>query len=264
MNSTGRPAVALAAILLLLAAAFAGGIAYFKGRDATSAQQALDQRQRAAVEGIIESYLVENPEVLVRAMNALQAKRQLSEEQRLRDTLARHAKVLYEDDPRFNGGNLQGDVTIVEFFDYQCGYCKRVFPKLMKVLAEDGNVRIVFKDIPILGPVSVLAAKAAIAAARQDKYEAMHKVMMGAKFRLNEARIMGIAEGLGLDMERFRADMKAPETQALIDRNLALAQALGINGTPAFVIGRRLIPGAIGEEDFVNLIAEARRAAEGS
>ena len=174
MNSTGRPAVALAAILLLLAAAFAGGIAYFKGRDATSAQQALDQRQQAAIEGIIESYLIENPEVLVRAMNALQAKRQLSEEQRLRDTLARHAKVLYEDDPRFNGGNLQGDVTIVEFFDYQCGYCKRVFPKLMKVLAEDGNVRIVFNDQYRVCHQSSTVAEKGAAARRLRPVRASH------------------------------------------------------------------------------------------
>ncbi len=264
MNSPGKTPVSLTLVLLLLAAAFAGSIAYFRNNDAGTTRPVLDARQQAAIGDVIESYLIENPEVLVRAMNALQTKRQLSEEQRLRDTLSRHAKALYEGDPRFNGGNLQGDVTIVEFFDYQCGYCKRVFPELMSVLAQDGNVRIIFKEIPILGPVSVMAAKAAIAAARQDKYEAMHKVMMGAKFRLNEARIMGIAEGLGLDMKRFRADMEAPETQALIESNLQLAQSLGISGTPAFVIGQRLVPGAIGKDDFISLIAEARRNAGGS
>ncbi len=157
-------------------------------------------------------------------------------------------------------GNLYGDVAVVEFFDYNCPYCKRVAPTVKTVLDEDPGVRVIYKEFPILGPESVIAAKAALASLEQDpaKYFAFHDAMMSNRGRLTETRIMDIAAEVGFDGERLKADMAAPEIEATIARNRALARALGISGTPAFVIGDRIVPGAIDLPALKRLIARAR------
>jgi protein-disulfide isomerase len=147
---------------------------------------------------------------------------------------------------------------VVEFFDYNCGYCKRAGANVKKALGDDGNARLVYKELPILSESSKVAAVAALAAARQGKYAQMHEALMGARGALDQARIMGIASDLKLDMAKLQKDMADPAIEAAIQKNLALAAALGVNGTPGFVIGDKLIPGAVDADVLKKAIADAR------
>jgi len=158
-------------------------------------------------------------------------------------------------------GNPDGDVTLVEFFDYNCPYCRQVAPVVAEAEATDPQLRIVYKEFPILGPGSVFAAKAALAAHQQGLYFAFHEALMQAGGRADEESVLAVARDVGLDVERLRSDMKDPEIQAAIDRNLALAEALRITGTPGFVVGRRILRGATELETLQSLIREARTAA---
>jgi protein-disulfide isomerase len=157
-------------------------------------------------------------------------------------------------------GNPDGDVTLVEFFDYNCPYCRRVAPVVAEAEAADPQLRIVYKEFPILGPGSVFAAKAALAAHRQGLYFALHEALMQAGGRAAEDSVLAVAKAIGVDIERLEADMADPEVQAAIDRNLALAEALRITGTPGFVVGRRILRGATDLETLQSLIREARTA----
>ena len=167
---------------------------------------------------------------------------------------------LFKDPTSPVGGNPNGDVTIVEFFDYQCGYCKRVFPRLEKLLIDDSNLRFVFKEMPILGPNSVFAARAALAARKQGEkqYVAFHKVMMASRGSLNKASVLRFATDAGLDVERLKGDMEDDNINDMIRRNLKLADALSINGTPAFVIGDTIVRGAVDLLKLKILVERAR------
>ncbi len=155
-------------------------------------------------------------------------------------------------------GNPDGDVTIVEFFDYQCGYCKTMAGPMRDLVKTDGKVRWVLKEFPILGPESMVAARASLAAHRQGKYETFHFTLMGLRGRLSEAAIWQAAAEAGLDIARLRQDMADPAIEALINTNYQLAQALQIEGTPAFAIGGTLVPGAAPKEHLSELVRRAR------
>ena len=146
---------------------------------------------------------------------------------------------------------------MVEFFDYQCAYCRRVMPSLQAQLRDDGKLRVVFKDFPILGENSVTAARAALAARQQGRYVPFHFALMGAS-DLSLDGIMAVARSVGIDTQRLATDMNAPEIETQIQANYALARTLGIEGTPAFVIGDELIPGALSKTRLTELIQEAR------
>jgi protein-disulfide isomerase len=155
-------------------------------------------------------------------------------------------------------GNPDGAVTVVEFFDYRCPYCKAVARDMIETLEAEGDVRIVFKEFPILGPDSQTAAKAALAADRQGKYLPFHQALMDHKGTLDRDAILDIAEELGLDLELLEVDMESPEVATVIARTLALAEALDIGGTPAFIIGDELVPGAVDMKTLKDLVAKAR------
>jgi protein-disulfide isomerase len=155
-------------------------------------------------------------------------------------------------------GNARGDVALVEFFDYNCPYCKRAAPEVARAQSNDPKLRIVYKEFPILGASSTFAAKAALAAHRQGKYVEFHNALMDARGTLTEKAVLDTAGRLGLDLDRLKADMATSAVQAAIDRNLALARALNINGTPGFVIGEQIVPGAIDLARIERLIREAR------
>lgn len=212
------------------------------------------------VEQIVRDYLLKNPEVIVEALQLYQEREEQAEADRAKQMLMAHRDRLDDPTGRFVSGNPQGDVTIVEFFDYRCSFCKRVLPALLDEVRKDGNVRLVFKEFPVLGDDSVRAARAGIAAAQQNRYYDMHLALMQTRGNLTEDKILSIAGDLGLDVERLRADMSSPETEAEIARNYELAQILNIRGTPGFVIGDELVPGAINAEQFRALIAQARRS----
>jgi protein-disulfide isomerase len=149
-------------------------------------------------------------------------------------------------------------VALVEFFDYRCPYCKQVAPAIEALLGEDKQLRIVYKEFPVLGPESVTASRAALAARKQGKYEALHRALMGMKGQINDAAIFNVAQSAGLDVEKLKRDMQAPEIDRMLQANQQLAAALDIRGTPGFVIGDEVVPGAIGIDALRQLIATAR------
>jgi len=150
-------------------------------------------------------------------------------------------------------------VTIVEFFDYRCPYCKTMTDALFDIVKADGKVKLVMKDLPVLGPDSVLAARAALAARNQKKYEEFHKAMMHLKGPLNEQTILKTAAEAGLSAEKLKKDMEDQQIDKAINDNLQLAHALGVNGTPAFIVGDQLIPGAMPPAALKQLIDQARK-----
>ena len=160
-------------------------------------------------------------------------------------------------------GNADGDITIVEYFDYNCPYCRKVEPELRQVVQDDGKVKLVYKDWPVLGPVSVAAARMALAAKYQDKYVAAHDALMGTASRLTEPRIRELLAGAGIDVDRAAKDLEtnAKAIDALLARNNDQATAFGFKGTPSFIIGKFRVPGALTMAQFDQAIADARKAA---
>ena len=217
-----------------------------------------------AIRQIIRDYLLEHPEVLIEAGQALQAKRAAEEAEQAKHVIRRYRDEIFSDPEAPVAGNPDGAITLVEFFDYRCGYCRRVKPTLEALLAENDDLRVVFKEFPILGPESTLAALAALAARGQGSYEAFHWALMETEGSFDMDHILSVAGSVGLDTERLARDMEEPALDALIERNAVLANALGISGTPAFVIGERVIGGALPLEQFRIAIADARQALQGN
>jgi protein-disulfide isomerase len=160
-------------------------------------------------------------------------------------------------------GNADGDITIVEYFDYNCPYCRKVEPELRQVVQDDGKVKLVYKDWPVLGPVSVAAARMALAAKYQDKYVAAHDALMGTASKLTEPRIRELLAGAGIDVDRAAKDLEtnAKAIDAILARNNDQATAFGFKGTPSFIIGKFRVPGALTMAQFDQAIADARKAA---
>jgi protein-disulfide isomerase len=219
-------------------------------RTATAAEFTPSQRQ--AIEAIIHDYLMEHPDVLIDTLRA-------AEDAKAKQVLSDRHHEIFDDPATPIGGNPQGDVSIVEFFDYRCPYCKQVQPELETLLGQDRNLRFVYKEMPVLGPSSVVAAHAALAARLQGKYEAFHNAMMAAKGQISEDVVYRVAGSVGLDLERLKHDMASSEVAQAVKANLALAEALDIHGTPGFVIGDRIIPGAVELDTLKDLIAESRK-----
>jgi protein-disulfide isomerase len=209
------------------------------------------------VEKIVRDYLLREPKVVFDALQELQRQEAAATAARQKAAIAANQKKLLDDPLTPVGGNPEGDVTLVEFFDYRCTYCRRVVSSVRELLDEDGDLRVVFKDMPVLGPDSVRAARAALASRKQDGYVPFHFALM-ASDDLSPAGIRAAAKSVGLDPDRLEADMEAPEVNAVIEANYALAHELGIEGTPAFVIGDQLIPGAVEKARLEHLIDEAR------
>jgi protein-disulfide isomerase len=213
---------------------------------------------QAAFEARVRAYLLAHPEVIVEALNELEKRQQAEAEIKQKQTIVDQRDALYSSTGDPVAGNPDGAVTVVEFFDYRCPYCKAVARDMIETLEAEGDVRIVFKEFPILGPDSQTAAKAALAADRQGKYLPFHQALMDHKGTLDRDAILDIAEGIGLDLELLEVDMESPEVATIIARTLALAEALDIGGTPAFIIGDALVPGAVDMKTLKDLVAKAR------
>lgn len=213
---------------------------------------------KAALGNSIRDYLLANPEVLVEAMQELERKQDSQRDTVAHKAIQENRAALTSDPDSPVVGNPNGDVTIVEFSDYQCPYCKRAHTTVKSVLAADNKVKLVFKDLPILGEPSRIAALAALAARAQDKHVAMHDALMESGGKLDRDRIMQIAASVGLDVARLQKDMEDPKLKEIIERNMALASALGVRGTPAFVIGNQFVPGAVDADTLKRLISDAR------
>ena len=222
--------------------------------------KALTPAEKRAIEDIVHGYILENPEVIIEAIQNLRQRQEKQTREQARGNLVKYHNELFRDPVTPVGGNPKGDVTIVEFFDYRCGFCKRVFPDIIKVLNEDRNIRYVFKEFPILGPESVFAAKAALAAWLLDsgKYQSFHQALMKTKGALPESRVLRIAAERGFDVRALKKTMDDPRVTAMIEKNFALAEALDINGTPAFIIGDQVVRGTIDLTSLKELVSKAR------
>jgi len=215
--------------------------------------------QKQEMGEIIRQYLMENPEVLRDAFQALERKEALAKAQGAKAAISNMAGDIFRADGDLVVGNPKGDVTMVEFFDYNCGYCKRSLPDVLKLVETDKNLKIVIKEFPILGAGSMVASKAAIASRVQGKYWPFHLAMLKKRGSVNEAAVFQIAAKVGLDIKKLKTDMESPEVIAIIQRNHTIARNLDINGTPAFVIADNIFPGAVGYDQLAKEVKKVRK-----
>jgi protein-disulfide isomerase len=215
--------------------------------------------QRRAIEAIIHDYLMQNPDVLIEALREAEAKANTDADAKAVQVLRDRRREIFDDPATPVGGNPQGDVAIVEFFDYRCPYCKQVHPAIQNLLDQDRKLRFVYKELPVLGPQSDMAAHAALAARLQGKYEPFHIAMMAIKGQITDEVVYRVAGSIGLDVDRLKRDMTDPEIDQALSANKALANALDIRGTPGFIIGDHIIPGAIDLDALKNMVADARK-----
>ena len=222
----------------------------------TQAQQSKDD-----IEKIIREYLLKNPEIIQEAIMELRKKQEDAQNAGRSKAIETHKTQIFESPRDVVLGNPKGNVTLVEFFDYNCGYCKRAVNDIAELLKSDPNLKIVLKELPILSEGSVEAARIAIAVRMQDpsKYWAFHRVLMSAKGEANGIQALNAAKQAGLDIERIKKDISNPEVDATLKGVQELAQALAIGGTPSYVLGDQLIPGALPHAQLTAAIAQVRK-----
>lgn len=225
---------------------------------AASADQLAEDRIRELVLETIR----ENPGVVMEAIAILERQQAEAQAEAQGEVLEAERDLLERDPNAPVLGNSDGDVTIVEFFDYNCPYCRRVKPEIEGLLSSDPHVRLVYREWPILGDGSVFAARAALAAREQDLYEEFHWALMAMDGRAEEGSVMRIAAGVGLDTDQLRRDMAAPAIDEHIATSMRLSRALGFNGTPSFVIGDALVPGLVEKEQLKELVQDVRDSTE--
>jgi protein-disulfide isomerase len=221
--------------------------------------QGFTPEQRQEIIGVIREALKEDPSILRDAFSALEESETRERAGAQRAAIAAHADALFRDPADPVKGNPQGKVTLVEFFDARCGYCKQMEPAMQQLLRRQPDVRLVLKDLPVLGPNSVLASRALLAAQRQGKYAELHDALLKLREEPAEPVLRREAERAGLDWARLRRDMDDPAIQQRLQGNMRLAQALRVEGTPALVIGETLVPGAVDLATLERLVAEARK-----
>jgi protein-disulfide isomerase len=215
--------------------------------------------QKSEIESLIREYLLNNPEVIREAIQELDRRDSEAEAKAQQSAIQEHASAIYHEPHDLVGGNPEGNVTVVEFFDYNCGYCKRALKDVTAMIEKDKDLRVVMKEFPILGPGSLYAAQAALASRNQGKYWDFHLAMLGHEGRVDEKVVDKIAQELGLDVERLKKDMQHPSIVEALQKNMNLAESLKINGTPAFIIDRTLIPGAVGYDSLAAAVDKVRK-----
>ena len=238
---------------VLLAAALCGA-------PQVASAQAFSDTQRTDIESIIKSYLLAHPEVLEDAMNELSKRQTAAEEKKHQEAIAKNAEEIFNSPRGVVLGNKDGDVTFVEFFDYNCGYCKRAMADMLDLLKNDTKLKVVLKEFPVLSDGSVEAAKVAVAVRMQDpkKYLDFHTKLLGGRGPADKARAMAAAKEAGLDTAKIEKDLATPEVKATIEENLKLAEDMGLNGTPSYVIGKQIVIGAVGLDGLKEKIGIAR------
>jgi protein-disulfide isomerase len=219
--------------------------------------------QRSEIEKIVKDYLLAHPEVLQEAMSELEKKQQVAEAEKARSAVKNHSDALFNSPRQVVLGNPQGDVTFVEFFDYNCGYCKRALSDMVELMNKDPKLKVVLKEFPVLGPGSVEAAQVAVAVRMQDKtgkkYLDFHQKLLGGRGQVDKAKALAAAKEAGLDMARIEKDMKSDEVSKTLEESMKLAEALGLNGTPSYVIGNDVVVGAVGLAALNQKIQAARQ-----
>lgn len=217
-----------------------------------------DQLSEADIKKLALEAILENPEIVMEAVAILQQRDAETQEQERGQVLNQSRQDLENDPNAPVLGNPEGDAVVVEFFDYNCPYCKQAAPDVKALIAADPDVKVVYREWPILGEGSVFAARAALASRAQDLYDEFHWALMDIKGRAEEGSVLRAAEEVGLDIERLRADMEDPDVAEHIATSMRLAQSLGFNGTPSFVIGDALVPGVVPLSDLEKFVARAR------
>ncbi len=246
--------------LRLTTAAFAALLALSAPRIASADE--FSSPQRGEIERIVREYLVAHPEVLQEAMVELDKRQTAAEADKHKAAVKDNASALYSSPRQVVLGNPQGNVTFVEFFDYNCGYCKRAMSDMLTLLKDDPKLKVVLKEFPVLGPGSVEAARVAVAVRMQDKtgqkYLEFHQKLLGGRGQADQAHALAAAKDVGMDMARINKDMNSPEVKTTLEENLKLAEALGLNGTPSYVIGSDVVVGAVGLPALEEKINTAR------
>jgi protein-disulfide isomerase len=227
--------------------------------------QGFSDAQRGEIERIIRDYLLKHPEVLQEAIAELDKKQAAAESEKHKAAVKANAKLLFGSSRQVTLGNLQGDVTMVEFFDYNCGYCKRALTDMMELMKADPKLKVVLKEFPVLGPASVEAAQVATAVRMQDrtgkKYLEFHQKLLTGRGQVDRARAVAAAKEVGLDMARLEKDMASDEVRASLAESMELAEKLGLNGTPSYVIGPDVVIGAVGAAALKEKVEAARACA---
>lgn len=217
----------------------------------------LTQQQEQRIKKLALEAIMENPEIIEEAIEKLRQLQAGRQQQAIAETIEKRREEFERDDNAPVLGNPNGDVTVVEFFDYNCSYCKKAAEPVDQLLANDQGVRLVYREWPILGPGSLFAARAALASRKQGKYEEFHKALMSSS-RVDESRTMEVANNLGLDIDQLKADMAAPEVDQHINLSMDLANSLQINGTPTFLIGNQLAPGLVPLKQLQQMVDKTR------
>jgi protein-disulfide isomerase len=230
-----------------------------------SAQAQFSDAQRGEIERIIKDYLLRNPEVLQEAIAELEKKQAAAEAEKHKAAVKANAKLLFNSTRQVTIGNPQGDVTMVEFFDYNCGYCKRALTDMMDLMKADPKLKVVLKEFPVLGPASVEAAQVATAVRMQDrtgkKYLEFHQKLLTGRGQVDKAKSLAAAKEVGLDMARLEKDMASDEVRASLAEAMELAEKLGLNGTPSYVVGPDVVVGAVGLNALKEKVEAARACA---
>jgi protein-disulfide isomerase len=216
-------------------------------------------QERQDIEALIKDYLIRNPEVIKEALDELGRRQAVEAQAKTKQTISERAKEIYRASEDLVLGNPAGKVTVVEFFDYNCGYCKRALPEIAKLIESDKDVRVVIKEFPILGSGSVFAAKAALASGMQGKYAEFHSALTTIEGVKDETSVMQAAQEIGLDVGKLKTDMEADAVVNVIRRNYSLAESLSINGTPSFVIDDILEPGYVSFDVLAQHVSTVRQ-----
>jgi protein-disulfide isomerase len=224
--------------------------------------QSFSDAQRGDIEKIIRNYLVAHPEVLEEAMGELSKQQAAAEAEKHEAAISSNAQAIFNSPRGVVLGNKDGDVNFVEFFDYNCGYCKRAMADMLELMKTDPKLKVVLKEFPVLSQGSVEAAQVAVAVRMQDpggkKYLDFHQKLLGGRGQADKARAMAAAKEAGLDMAKIEKDLASPEVRATIEENFKLAEAMGMNGTPSYVIGKQVVIGAVGIESLKEKVGVAR------
>ena len=222
---------------------------------------AMSDAERDAFHAEVRAYILSNPEIIIEAVQLLEERQAATSATDDADLVAANAEAIFEADSDWVGGNPDGDVTLVEFADYRCGFCQRAYGDLMELLDRDDDLRFVVKELPILGPESERAARFAIAVLQEagdDPYAAVHDALMTHQGGISDDMLLGLSDNMGLDTDAIAARMDSAEVDTVIEENRALAQRLGIQGTPSFVLEERMMRGYLPLDAMEHVIAEVR------
>jgi protein-disulfide isomerase len=229
---------------------------------AVASAQSFNDGQRGEIQTIIKDYLLTHPEILEEVSAELTKRQATAEAEKHAAAVSANANVIFNSPRGVTVGNKDGDVTFVEFFDYNCGYCKKAMTDMVEIMKADPKLKVVLKEFPVLGPGSVEAAQVAVAVRMQDptgkKYLAFHQNLLGGRGQADKARALAAAKEAGLDMARLEKDFSSPEVRATIEENFKLAEAMGMNGTPSYVIGKQVVIGAVGIDALKEKVSNAR------